>query len=266
MTTSAIKTADASNTEHVLSLLGRHPVQNAWAIQDLSRFAGASKLHFVEDGGSLTYLLISGHPSTRRGAPTIILGGRPEAAAPLITAHLPATPWIMRETPSTFAPLVQKAAPQAVVSRMRRMEVTRESFKPTAARYPTRKLVEDDATSLAEFFGDTSGSAHGYKYWLRDGYVFGAFDGDKLGAIATAIVQSAEAWVLVGIETRKDLRGKGLGSAVTAAMTAAGLERVKTVSLTVATDNAPALAVYRKLGFLEREERLWVDNGTGVAP
>lgn len=266
MASMKISTADASNTPRALALLTSRPVENAWAIQDLSRFADSSKFYFVEAEGELTYLLVSGHPSTQRGAPTVILGGNPEIIAPLLTRHLPDGPWVMRETPSALAPIVQKVAPQAIVHRMRRMQLTGDAFKPGAGRFSTRKLGESDAMSLAAFFGDTTGGAHGYRHWLRGGFVFGAFDGDVLGAIATAIVRSADAWVLVGIETRNDLRGKGLGTAVTAAITATALEHTKTVSLTVAAENSAAVAVYRKLGFSDCEDRVWIDHQTGIGP
>ena len=266
MSTTTIEAEGGLNTERAIALLSRRPVENAWAIQDLSRFSDASKLYFVEDEQGLAS---STSRATRRPVaahPHSSLAAAPMPSKTLLEKHLPAGAWIMRETPADLAPVVRQLVPQAVVYPMRRMEVTRHSFKTAAMSFPTRQLVEADAGALAAFYGDPEGAAHGYKHWLRGGYVYGAFHGDSLGAIATAIVRSADAWILVGIETRRDLRGKGLGTAVTAAMTASALEQTKTVWLTVATENASALAVYHKLGFKDREERVWIDNGTGVGP
>ena len=65
--------------------------------------------------------------------------------------------------------------------------------------------------------------------------------------------------MLVGIETAAAERGRGFGTAVTSFLTATGLDEVERVSLSVRKDNGAAIRVYEKLGFLTREDRVWID-------
>lgn len=66
----------------------------------------------------------------------------------------------------------------------------------------------------------------------------------ELGAVALDVAQVQGVWV------HPDLRGRGLGTAGMAAVVRAALADVApTVSLYVNSYNAPALAVYRKVGF-----------------
>lgn len=54
---------------------------------------------------------------------------------------------------------------------------------------------------------------------------------------------------LGNITTHPDRRGEGLGTTVTAGLCKRLLETVETIGLNVRSDNAPAIAAYRKIGF-----------------
>ncbi|MGC0142516.1 GNAT family N-acetyltransferase [Pseudactinotalea sp. Z1732] len=73
------------------------------------------------------------------------------------------------------------------------------------------------------------------------------------GAAELAAVAGSFDWVsavhLGGIGTRPDLRGSGLGSALTAAITRAGVARFGRVSLGVYADNLRAKALYARIGY-----------------
>ena len=75
-----------------------------------------------------------------------------------------------------------------------------------------------------------------------------------------------EGWSLVSIKTREDYRRKGLGLEITSALCSRAFNQVSTVELTVLSDNAPAIALYKKLGFKLKEERVWIDCGSGSKP
>jgi ribosomal protein S18 acetylase RimI-like enzyme len=84
-----------------------------------------------------------------------------------------------------------------------------------------------------------------------------------MGSIFCAV---PEGWSLVGIKTREDFRRKNLGIEVTSALCSQAFNQVGAVQLTVLSDNAPAIALYKKLGFEIKEERVWIDCGSGSKP
>jgi GNAT superfamily N-acetyltransferase len=89
---------------------------------------------------------------------------------------------------------------------------------------------------------------------LTTGIYFGSFEGDRLVAVAGTHVYSPAARVAVvgNIVTAVDGRGRGHATACTAAVIDALRQRgCDTIVLHVAESNAPALACYRHLGFLE---------------
>ncbi len=89
---------------------------------------------------------------------------------------------------------------------------------------------------------------------LNDGVFFGVWEGQELVAAAgTHIVDPAESVAAIGnVYTRRDRRGKGLGTAVTGAVVAELLgQRIRTIALNVAQTNAAALRTYERLGFMQ---------------
>jgi N-acetylglutamate synthase len=75
----------------------------------------------------------------------------------------------------------------------------------------------------------------------------------RIGATAVGVAAFADDWVgFRGIEVSPDHRRRGLGLAVMAALLGWGAERGATTAyLQVLADNAPALALYERLGFVE---------------
>jgi ribosomal protein S18 acetylase RimI-like enzyme len=142
--------------------------------------------------------------------------------------------------------------------RMVRMWVDRSTFHPVIG-----EAVRLDA-------GDTRGLNRLYELgltaWLPTesiaaGVYYGIRRGGRLVAAAgTHVISPTYGLAAVGnVFTHRDMRGRGFAKAVTGAVTAELLETVETVVLNVRSDNAPALAAYRALGYqphLSFEERL----------
>jgi ribosomal protein S18 acetylase RimI-like enzyme len=87
---------------------------------------------------------------------------------------------------------------------------------------------------------------------LETGQYVGIRSSDQsLLSVAGVHVYSEEYRVaaLGNITTHPDHRGRGLGTAVTAALCKHLLDSTETIGLNVKTDNAPAIHTYRKLGF-----------------
>ena len=96
---------------------------------------------------------------------------------------------------------------------------------------------------------------------IASGVYYGVRRGGRLVAAAgTHVVSPMYGMAAVGnVFTHRDMRGRGFAKVVTSAVTAELLESVETVVLNVRSDNVPALAAYRALGYQEHmlfEERL----------
>lgn len=141
---------------------------------------------------------------------------------------------------------------------MVRMCVDRASFRP----------ILGDAVRLDA--GDTHHLNRLYELgltsWLPSeavaaGVYFGVRRGTRLVAAAgTHVISPKYGLAAVGnVYTQRDHRGQGLAKVVTSAVTAELLRSVEEVVLNVRSDNPPALAAYRALGYREHtrfEERL----------
>lgn len=251
--------------ERLKRLLAETPVEHAWLIQDLADWPAQTAVWHRVRRDKLSYLAISGHPSSQRGAKLVLAyDGGGELGA--LLEHLPPEPFVIRESRLSVVETMRPALKKPVIYPEYRMDVDRASFRPYASNIPMRRLGDEDAAALAEFFGAPPQAAPGFLGWIQGTVVWAAFAGDRILSIGTFIVRTKDAYVLAAIETAKDARGKGYASAVTSALTAQALEKVPVVSLTVLQSNEPALKVYSRLGYQKREERVWVDCGAGSKP
>ena len=158
------------------------------------------------------------------------------------TEHLPAFDSSYRVDPG----------PQMV-----RMWVDRTTFRPLPAE--TSRLLPVEIGELNRLY------QLGFAAWLPasaigEGVYYGIRVAGKLIAAAgTHVIGDEVGLAVVGnVMTRADRRGRGHATATTGAVTAELLGRVPVVVLNVRSDNPPALAVYRSLGFRPLPERLRV--------
>ena len=141
---------------------------------------------------------------------------------------------------------------------MVRMIVNRQMFRPIYG--PVTRLSAVDIVDLNRLYG------LGFAGWLpsdsiSNGVYYGVRDGGRLVAAAGTHVISREArMAAVGnVMTHHDFRGRGYAKAVTSAVTQELLRMCDDVVLNVRSDNPPALAAYRAIGYGEHnrfEERL----------
>ncbi len=91
---------------------------------------------------------------------------------------------------------------------------------------------------------------------LQTGKYYGCFDKDKIIAVSGVHVDSDEYKIAVlgNITTAVDYRGKGIATKVTSRLLDDLTVNDKTVCLNVKADNEPAIASYRKLGFVKVHE------------
>ncbi len=156
---------------------------------------------------------------------------------------------------------------------MVRMWVDRARFRPYPAT--VQRLLPSEIGDLNRLY------QLGFAAWLpssaiAEGVYYGMRVNGQLVAAAGTHVVSREArlGVVGNVLTHVDFRGRGFATAVTGAVTAELLRSCDQVVLNVRSDNPPALAAYRRLGYTEYvrfEERLihrlgspWPDVAAGL--
>jgi ribosomal protein S18 acetylase RimI-like enzyme len=141
---------------------------------------------------------------------------------------------------------------------MVRMWVDRSSFQPAPG--PAARLLPAEIGDLNRLYN------LGFTAWLpaaaiAQGVYYGIRIGGRLVAAAGTHVVSPDARLaaLGNVMTHRDYRGRGYAKVTTSAVTQELLRSCDQVILNVRSDNPPALAAYRRLGYREHvrfDERL----------
>lgn len=134
---------------------------------------------------------------------------------------------------------------------MLRMQLSRNDFTPPPETHSVRRLIEADAFELNRLYNEESTRYTGRQ--IIEGVYFGSYHRSWLVAAAgTHIYSRREGVAVIGnVFTHQDFRGRGLGTAVTAAVAARLLETCDLVVLNVDPANRTARHVYEQLGFKE---------------
>jgi GNAT superfamily N-acetyltransferase len=135
---------------------------------------------------------------------------------------------------------------------MVRMSLSRETFR--VAEGEAVRLRGRDIGSINRLYSSEGGPGAYSSGHIEEGVYYGVISEGRLVSIAGTHVDSpAERVAVVGnVFTHPRYRGTGLATITTSAVTQALLERCDLVALTVEVSNAPALAVYAKLGYRQQ--------------
>ena len=131
-----------------------------------------------------------------------------------------------------------------------RYELTHPSRLP-AVDERVVPLGPDDVDELVELYDTEPDAVFFLPHMLDDRTFVGVREGGRLLAAAGTHVLSTGRGVaaLGAVYTAPDARGRGLGRAVTAAVTRRLVGRVATVGLNVLTTNVAARRIYDSIGF-----------------
>lgn len=192
------------------------------------------------------------------------------AAVVLVVEGLPFRPCFATGAPDALAalfreairePRVLMAAPprcrgaiEAIyrferVDHMRRMAVNARRFRPRI-RHSVMRLTEEDLDAVIDLYGHASRTYFTPERMRRELY-FGIYQGDALVSAAGTHVRSTRSGIAAvgNVLTRMSYRGRGMATSCTSAVTETALEEHADVVLNVREDNAPAIAVYERLGY-----------------
>ncbi len=136
------------------------------------------------------------------------------------------------------------------LNRMMRMLVTRDRFRPNHRE--AQPLLGAHVDLINRLYNAEGDPVHYRREHIAEGCYWGVVDEERLVAIAGthAIGRSHGIAILGNVFTHPRYRGRGHATTATAAVTAALLEQVDEVVLSVDPQNTPALHAYRKLGYL----------------
>ena len=132
---------------------------------------------------------------------------------------------------------------------MMRMLVTAETFRPVPGE--ATPLVGPHVQIVNRLYNTEGSPTYYRREHIAEGCYWGVTDDERLVAIAGthAIGRDHGIAVLGNVFTHPRYRGRGHATLATSAVTAALLEQVGHVVLSVVPDNTPAVRAYQKLGY-----------------
>ena len=239
------------------------PVAHAWALWDLDHELGRFRIVSLVRGASPVGYLLLWYASEIPRAHWV----SSDSTDGLLALALPLPPVIA---------IVPERVTAAVAERLHTSDVRPLDVLACDGRTLTppdprvRRLRSADASQLVEMIAQHPDvEMTGYDSASRDlehSLVWGAFEADRLVAVARAAVQLPSVWVITGVYTDPAFRGRGLGREVTAAATASALASGARATLIVRADNAAAQTIYREVGYKRVDRRMWVDASAGAVP
>lgn len=254
----AVKPLDidrAASREEMAAFLERDRLLTAYALADLDRrYVEGARWWLARRGSApvaaaLVMADLAFHP--------LFLIGESDGAAHLLR-HAVREPRIVAAAPPELRPALDSCYRLERVDHMLRMVVDGESFRSSETQGVVR-LTADHVEDVIDLYGIAARSYFTPRR-LEDELYFGVYEGSTLIAAAGTHVRSGEFGVAAvgNVLTRAPYRNRGLGRACTAAVTAACLAEHRDVVLNVREDNAPAIAVYRRLGY--RTHRTFIEG------
>ncbi len=252
------------------------PWEHAYALWDLERFPDRVRIvSAVRATETVGYLLIWPGP---RGAAIVHWHGTGPGADALASG-LPPRP-LVAVVPPEAAPWVRRA--RGAGPEYPELRLTRASTDPGAPdRGPgaaparprstsreVRRLTASDRARLQAFAAAHPDplTAEYPGLDLADDAVWGGWDADRLVGVARAAVRLRKQWIVGGVYVDPAERGHGWGAAIVGALLDAATTAGAHVGLYVREDRPPALALYRRLGFVPTARRRWIDLGAGLEP
>ncbi len=234
------------------------PINYAYLLYDLAVYPSMSKaLLRVEDDVIVGYALAW----FRFEPQTVILYGELGGVPLYEVLRLKSLVWVpFNEYPSIERELL-KYGDVSNERVMLDMVATPDTF-PWDATYAAEcvKLKPSDIDTLQEFW-DSVGARIPREVLLEalnDHVCYGVFIDGKLVSVARTYVRTPHVWVVGGVFTHPDFRGRGFAKAVTAAVTREALLSGAYALLHVREDNYPAIRAYRRIGYELIGRRVWV--------
>jgi RimJ/RimL family protein N-acetyltransferase len=176
------------------------------------------------------------------------LAGPAAGAAAILRLH-PGFPTTFAISDPSHVEALESSYTFRHITRMMRMLVTRETFQPSGGE--AQPMLGAHVDLLNRLYNAEGDPTHYRREHIADGCYWGVVDEERLVAVAGthAIGRTHGIAILGNVFTHPRFRGRGHATTATSAVSAALLEQVDEVVLSVDPDNAPAVHAYGKLGY-----------------
>lgn len=224
-------------------------IANAYALSDLEPPYDRHTTVAVarRDGVAEAACLVVRHPDFTG----IVTHGAADALPAMLAAiDLPAKPHI--DAPDDHRPALERFYAFTAPRRWRLMAVDARSFRPVTSR-PSGlvRLGAEDYRRLVDLYDGYEESAF-HMAQLQCGVFYGVREGERLVAAGgtAGVAHESGIAVVVSVFTRPEARRRGLGAAVTSAISAELFDLgCRDVCLDVEVTNAAAVRLYERMGF-----------------
>ena len=176
------------------------------------------------------------------------LAGPADGVAAIIQLH-PGFPHTFAIADPGHADALESVYSFRQITRMMRMLVTRDTFRPMNRE--AQPILAAHVDLLNRLYNAEGDPTHYRREHIAEACYWGVVDEERLVAVAGthAIGRSHSIAILGNVFTHPRFRGRGHATTATSAVTAALLEQVDEVVLSVNPENAPAVRAYQKLGY-----------------
>ena len=226
------------------------PAWSVYALGDLGPGFFEHTSWHTEPSGDALVMLYSAFET-----PVLFAIGQPEGVEPLL-AEIANLHRLYLSVRPEILPLMRSRYTVSHETPMWRMVLDPAHFPGEPSRAVRLSVADYPALLRLHADGEPSGEAPDFfsPGMVEKGIFYGIFEGPALVATAgTHLVVPSEGVAAVGsVYTRRDRRGQGLAGEATGSVTAELLRQMPpgaVIALNVRQDNAPALSVYRRLGY-----------------
>jgi RimJ/RimL family protein N-acetyltransferase len=265
MTEFTIEHVDEHHKKHVISSLKSDIIRHVFAFYDIQHDPKHTTMLAAFESGKLKGYLLT----YTALEPTSVIMECENETAEILIEHAPADKFVMHAPPDLL-PTIKERFPTAKHYLENWMLVKKGQANVFKSESTRRLRSEEDSEKLFRLLETRKernpSSMKRYFDWMTRMPLYDLFVNGELVSYAGSFLQLPQLWMLGGVYTRPDHRGKGYATQVTSAVTEEALGNAEAAALFVRSDNYAAIKAYEKIGFRKIGEKLWVDVGTGLKP
>lgn len=260
-----VKRIHERNRSQVIGQIRSDVITHVFAFYDIQYDLEHTTMHAVFDDNKLEGYILT---YTATDVPSVVLECSEDIAAMLLE-KAPQSNFIMH-TPPDLLTAVHKKYPLEK-HYCEKWMLAKDGEAQYMKSDCVRKLEgKKDASCLAKLLSSRKDRPRTmlkrYTDWINRMPLYGVFLGDELVSYAGSFIQLPQVWMIGGVYTAPEHRNKGYATYATSTVTEQALKKADAAALFVRSDNDAAIKVYKRIGYKEIGEKVWVDVGTGLKP